>query len=346
MAGSVTPTLQTASMNALVDLIDRQWVKTYESVPQTARKSGIWSEMPWMQEWGESKRFTEIEIQEYADDKPEGAKAQEASVQIGYSKDATLVRRGNNLGVTWELRNRNKYPEVLRKVEGMAKMVLNRMDLDLAHRLTFAEDTSYTDKDGNTVDLTTGDGLALASTAHTLLASSTTFRNILSGNPRLSQGSLEAMEELARANTYNHFGEKMSCMLDILWYADDPETENMAKQLMQATADISAPNEGVPNVYQAKYRTVRIDRLATDANGGNDRDKAKRWGLASSAYDNLRFYVEQDAVLIKPRVNGKELSYDNVEDVETDSVTYRTRGSYSIVSISPRGFFISLGDGS
>ena len=343
--GVITPTLNTGNMAPFTGLIDLEWVKSYNSVPQTARNSGIWKIAPWQKGWGDSKRFSELEMQEYADDKPEGDKAKQVQVQIGYTKDCDLVRRGGNLGITWELRNRDKFDEILPTIGGMAKIVLNRMDLDLSHRLTFMEDTTYTDKNGNTVDLTVGDGLALASTAHTLLASSTTSRNILAGNPRLSEGSLEAMEELSVANTYNHFGEKMSAMVDILWAADDPETCNIAKRLLQATADISAPNAGVPNVYQGKYTFKKLDRLATDKNGANDRDKAKRWGLASSSYGNLRMYVEQDAVLVKPKMNGKDLSEMNWEDVETDSVTYRTRGSYGIVSISAKGIFVSLGDG-
>jgi glycine/D-amino acid oxidase-like deaminating enzyme len=47
------------------------------------------------------------------------------------------------------------------------------MELDLSHRFTFMTATAYTNNNGTSVDVTVGDTLALASTAHTVRGSST-----------------------------------------------------------------------------------------------------------------------------------------------------------------------------
>ena len=59
------------------------------------------------------------------------------------------------ISITEVMRKAGKNREILDKVTSLVTVVPNRMDLDLSHRLTFAWETSYVDKDGVTVDITT-----------------------------------------------------------------------------------------------------------------------------------------------------------------------------------------------
>jgi hypothetical protein len=250
----------------------------------------------------------------------------------------TVKRHALDIGISYEMRAFNKYPEVVSTLTSLARQVPNRMDLDLAHRLTFGTATTYTDMDGETVSITCGDSLALYSTVHTLRGSSTTYRNRLANNPRLSKGALEGMERLITENTYNQLGEKMADMpFDILWTTDDPNTCNTAREYLQSTADVEGSNSGVVNVYKSKYRHLILPRVATTAAGAPDTDKRYYWGLASSLGSTAHLGIWEEAHLKTP----SELNAG--EDFSTDDWQYGTRGGYGICIVS--GSWIKFSDG-
>lgn len=318
------------------------WNKGYDSVPQALRNSGLVKEIPIPQMTGNTREFSEIDLNEYAKSKDQGDQTKKARVQQGYSKIGTLRRVGAEIGITYEMRTQGKYFEVKSKLTNLGKLVPNRIALDLEHRIGFGSATSYQDLDGVTQDITVGDGLALYSTAHTLRGSSTTFRNILANNPQLSRGALEAMEKLRVENTYNQFGEKMTGSDNVLWTTDDPNAINTARELLRSTATLtSGQNSGVENVYQGKYKHVILPRVATDANGAPNSAKAKYWGLASTEYSTFMLGMHEEPRL---KVNsGTEGS--NAEDFSTDDVNFGTRGGYFIVIVSPTFICVSYGDG-
>ena len=331
--------LNTISLPDFTKLANIKFTNVQASVPQMARNSGIWKMDPIPNHTGDTNEYTEIDLEEYASNKDEGDQAEIAKVQQGFTKILTLVRRGKDIKITVEMRKRNKYQSVISRLTNLGKLVPNRMDLDLSHRLTFGTATSFVDRDGITADISTGDDLSLFNTAHLLKGSATTYRNRLANNPQLSQGALEGMEKLIVEETLNQFGEKMTTPFDILWYTDDPNTENTAMEIMQSTAKISAPNEGVNNVYQAKYRTIKLPRVATNAQGQPDSSKAKFWGLVSSEDSSAFLAVQEEPFLNSPSGGS------NAEDVSTEDWTYATRGSYGIVSVGARWIKFSSGDG-
>ena len=331
--------LNTLTLGDFTRLADFIFEKEKLRLPQEARKSGLFVVDSIPDHTGDTREYNEIDTENYASNKAEGAQASLARVQTGYSKILTLVRRGFDQTISWEMRKRNKYPEVIKMLTSLSRTCTDRMELDLTHRITFGTATSYTDKDGSTVTTTVGDGLALFSTVHTLRGSATTFRNKLANSPQLSRGSLESMEKMRVENTLNHFGEKMAASDDILYTTDDPNTCNTARELMQSTASISAPNEGVVNVYQAKYRLVKLPLLATDANGAVNSAKNKYWGLASSRDCSAYLAINQEATMNAPQMGN------NSEDVSTEDFTYTARNSYGIAIVGARYISISLGDG-
>lgn len=331
--------LNTTSLSDFTKLAKVIWGKGLASVPKHMRGSGLIKEWPISQNTGNTREFSEIDPEEYAKYKGESDQAERARVQQGYSKTMTQKRVALDIGISYEMRTQNKYPEVVNKLTGLATQVGKRMELDLAHRISFASATTYADMDGNTIDISVGDTLALASTAHTLRGSSSTYRNILANNPRLSKGALEGMERLVTEETLNQFGEKMSASHDILWTTDDPNTVNTAKEYLQATADVGAPNAGVPNVYMSKYRHVVLPLVATDKDGAVDTSKRYYWGLASSMLTSLYLGVWE-----KPHLKTPALG-NNGEDFPTDDWDFGARGGYGIATVSGNWFKISYGDG-
>lgn len=332
--------LNTISLGVFTQLATVNFEKKLDQLPQYARNSGLFKVVDMANNTGDTRQFEEIDLEEYASVKAEGDQASLARVQQGYNKTLTLDRFGFDQTISYEMRTRNKYPEVIARLTNLAVTVTNKLDLDLSHRITFGTATSYTDKDGRTVSTTVGDGLALFSTAHTLRGSSSTYRNILANNPQISKGSLEAMEKVRVENTLNQFGEKMAVEADIIFTTDDPNTCNTTRELLQSYAEISAPNAGVVNVYEGKYRHVKLPRLATDANGNVDSTKAKYWGLASSSDSSAYLGMSEDAHLNAPQAGS------NAEDVSIEDWTYTARIGYGIAIVGGRWITLSKGDAS
>lgn len=333
--------LNTASFNDLVANKDVFFNKGANSVEPAAFKSGLYKTDTWGQGTGDTREYSEIDLEQYASRKPEGDDASTAKVQQGYSKTVKPFRFAKDIQITWEMRDYNKYQSVVTQLTAMGYLVANRLELDLQHRFTFGTATTYTDMDGFVVDITTGDGLALFSTVHTLTGSSTTYRNRLAGNPQLSRGSIEAMEKMLVENTLNNFGQKMALTYDVLWVTDDPNTNNTARELMQSTAEVSAPNAGVVNVYKAKYRIVRLPLVATTPTGQVDSTKAKYWGIAASGLIGAEGYC---SIAEAPHMTAPQAG-TNQDNASTDDWVFCGRATYAIVWVIGRGVALSTGDG-
>ncbi len=330
----------TASFPEFTDLVMRKFQQEKDSLKIELRNSGIFKPMDIPDGTGDTRRLGEIDSEEYAKNKAEGDDAAVTTPQYGYEKDLVLTRRALDITITWEMRKHNKEQAIMSRLRSLGRTVDNRMELDMAHRFTFCTSTTYTDQDGIVMDISMGDTLALASTAHTLTGSATTYRNILANNPQFSQGALEALELMVVENSYNLFGTKMASDMDVIFSSDDPTTKRAIKQLLGSSADISAQNAGVTNTFMANYRHVVISRLATNATGGVDSTKKKMFGLISSASFAAYLAVTEESHTNSPQAGS------NAEDISTDDWRYSSRGEYGICIVSGRGFAVSLGDGS
>lgn len=332
--------LNTVTLSDFVKLATVIWIKGFESIEPVMQNSGLVKVLPISENTGNKREFSEIDTNEYLHYKGEGAQAERGKVQQGYSKTMTSYRVAENLGITYEMRTQNKYPEVVGILTNGGRKGPQTIDLDLSHRLTFGTATSYTDRDGRTIDTTVGDGYQLFYTAHTLRGSSTTFRNRLANNPQLSKGALEGMEKLVVEETYNQFGEKKAATFDILWTTDDPNTVNTAREYLRSTAAPDAAHSGVTNVYAGKYKHVILPRVATTAAGAPDSTKRKYWGIASSQLSSFYLGIWESPHLIPPTPNS------NAEDVQTDDWEFRIRAGYGITVVGAGWIKFSSGDGS
>ena len=329
--------LNSVSLGDFVRLADIIFEKEKASLGQEMLNSGIfWVENIPMNS-GNTREYTEIDVQEYARTKAQGDQATRAKVQQGYNKVLTQKRVALDIGITYEMRTQNKYPEVIRRLTNLAKQLVNRRELDLTHRFTFGTATTYTDMDGNTVDISTGDTLALFSTAHTVKGSSVTYRNRLANNPQLSRGSLEGMEQLVAEQTINQFGEKVVVPFDILFTTDDPNTINTALEYLRSVAAPDYANAGVTNVYKAKYKHVILPRLATDAFGAVDTTKRKYWGLASSSATTAHCAIWEEPHLKVPQ------DLNAGEEFSTDDWNFGGRAGFGIAIVN--GVFVKMSSG-
>ncbi len=331
--------LNTISLSDFVRLADFIFEKERMSLAQVARTSGMFQEEAISANSGNTREYTEIDTQEYAKYKGEGDQATRAKVQQGYSKIITSYRVALDIGITYEMRTQNKYPTVVRRLTSLARQAVNRMDLDLTHRLTFGTATSYTDMDGRLITISLGDAQALYSTAHLLKGSATTYRNRLANNPQVSRGALEGMERLVVEETYNHLGEKVTVPYDILWTTDDPNTINTVLEYLRSVAAPDATHEGVTNVYKGKYKHIILPRLATTAAGGNDTTKRKYWGLASSMKSTAHLAVWESPHLKSPS------NLNAGEEFSTDDWNFGVRAGYGIAIVEGSWVKFSSGDG-
>lgn len=330
--------LNSLSLGVFTRLAGVVFGKALEKTDRTAQQSGLFVVESIPANSGETRDFTEIDLELYASNKGQGDQASRARVQLGYNKLVTVKRVAKDIGITYEMRRFNKYPDVVRRLTNLAEMPMNRLELDLQHRIGFGTVTSYTDLDGTVVDTTTGDALALFSTVHTLTGSALTYRNRLAGNPILSKGALEGMERLVIEESLNNLGEKVTVPFDILWTTDNPADCNTALEYLNSVAAPDFANSGVSNVYKAKYKHVKYPLVATTAAGAVDTAKRRYWGLASSMMSDAHLGMWEAPHLKSPS------DLNAGEEFSTDNWTFGVRAGYGIGIVTGRWIKASTGD--
>lgn len=331
--------LNTATLPVFVQLANVIFEKAKDAVDKTVSSSGLFKMESVPGNTGNIRQYTEIDLNKYASKKGEGDQAKRAKVLQGYSKNLQSYRVAADIGITYEMRTQNKYSDVISRLTNLANQAEERKELDLSHRITFGASTTYTDMDGDTVDVSVGDTYALFYTAHTIKSAATTYRNLLANNPQLSRGALELMEKQIVENSVNQFGEKVKVNFDVLWTTDDPNTINTAKEYLRSVASPDGLNSGVTNVYQGKYKHVILPLVATDASGLVDSTKAKYWGLASTSTTSAHVLTWEEARLKTPAIGN------NGEEFSTDDFNFGVRAGYGIAIVNGQWIHASKGDG-
>lgn len=328
--------LNTVTFPELTDIANRNFVSVGGMIVPNAKQLFLTDSMGVGE--GEVKLLQEYDTTTYAKAKAQGADAKKASFGIGYYILIRAKRIGIESEITWEMRRYNKKQEVMAAITSLPYFCPQRVELDLTHRLTFCTSTSYVDMDGNTVDLTVGDGLALASAVHTLKFSTLTYSNRVSGDPLFSKGALEAAELLTTTDILSNFGEKRVMDFNTIVTGNNPTVVNAVKQFLRSTSDNTQNNPGVVNVSQDKYRHVILTQLATTATGAVDGTK-KNWWFLVAAGSGLRgwqaWFIEWEAANFIPSTAG------NGVDVHKDVWYFNVRQAYQIGIVSGRGLIAS-----
>lgn len=279
-----------------------------------------------------------LAFDEYSSYRPEGDAASQSRVQYGYEKDLIVKTEAKQISLTKFFRKTNKSERDMNDmIRQLSIWIPNAIDLDLAHRITFAGSTSYVDRAGQTIDVTTGDGLAPASASHTLTGSSITYSTVVTGNPPFSKGAYELALKSMVDNSYNNLGQKMAlptrkCVVT----TEDPNTCNTVKELLKATADTSSSNSGTYNWAQNAFEHVIVPRIATNADGSIDTTKAKYWAVVCPDASDLTLGIVHDAELSSP------MDQNNGVDVATGNYTWEVDAIYGIAQPTAKAWRYSL----
>lgn len=332
------PLISQLGLTDLVDLVQRNFQPMLAMVPTEARTLFINESIP--KNTGASRLYEEIDVETFAKLKREGENASKGRVGLGYTKTATMRRYAKEIDITWEMRSNAKDTDVISKFTSLAQFIPQRMEIDLTHRFTFASSTTYTDMDGLVQDISVGDTLALASAAHTLAFSSTTYSNIVPNNPQFSQSSYESALELAATNIYSNFGEKRVMDFNTVIFGDNPRYVRIVKQLLNSMADPDAAQAGVENVYKGAFKYKQLRYMASDAYGTYNSAKINYWFLGAIT-GNTNGWQAYLAIFEEPNMKTPAKG-NNGEDAHNDNWTFGVRGAWDVAVVSSRGLICSL----
>jgi len=327
------------NFSEFADTTERRWLEGPSLVQDLADVKSLYMVESVPSGTGDRRVYDEIEGETYARLKGEGEDAYKTGVIKGYNKTMYARRFAAEIDITYEARNFGKDQEILRKLTDLATFCPQKMALDLTHRFTFAASTSYTDMDGESVDVSMGDSLAMLSASHTLTGSSSTYSTVVTGNPSFGQGGFEVAKLQANTQVLNNFGERRVMNFNTVVTHDDPSTVRAVRQLNQSMADITQNNSGVTNVYKGAFRHIVLPRLATTATGAYDSTKAKYWFYMAAGEWEGHLGTWEEPNLKKPAVGN------NGEDVHNDDWTFGTRCTYGICVVSAKGVVGSTGLG-
>lgn len=328
-----------ASFSELADTTQRMVAAWPQLIDELSEVRSLYKTMDIPRGTGNQRIVWELEGENFARYKAEGADAAKTRVIKGYSKTGYIRRFAAEIDITWEAREMGKNQEIITRLTSLSSFGPQRLALDLTHRFTFMTATSYTDMDGETVDTAMGDTYALAYATHALTGSTSTYTTIVTGNPLFGQGGLEVAQNIANTNTLDNFGNMKVMNFNTIVTGNDPATVREVRQLLESTADVTAAQSGVKNVYRGSYSHVILPRLATTAAGAYDSTKAKYWGLmAPGQWEGYLSLFEQ------PNLK-KPMSMNNGEDIHNDDWTFGVRLAYMIVVVSAKGSIWSTGLG-
>lgn len=326
--------INSATFSDFVANMRVKWLDSFEQVPMVARQ--LYRIFPSAEKITD---YSNIDMPRFARKKDEGDDSMLGSPTQGPRKTMTKYRVSRTMKITWEMRKYDKYNAMVETIQGLGKLAANRMEFDMTMRFTFFASTSYTDMDGESVTTTTGDGRALGDTAHTVLGSSTTFRNIVANNPTLSRGGLEAAETLFSTQMISQSGEKIRPVPTHLIVADNPVYTNIALEYLNSVASPDGDNPGVVNPYKGKYQLVVLYDWATTATGARDSTKENYWALAAMGSCSAYCEVSEEPHMIAPSPGS------NAEDFDNDDWKFKTSAAYGIEIVEPNWIVFSKGDG-
>jgi hypothetical protein len=276
---------------------------------------------------GTQRIHDEYDTETYAHLKIEGGDATKVAVIKGWTKTATMRRFAAEIDLTHEM---NKFAtsdaNIVNKMTSLSKYCPQRMALDLTHRFTFATSTSYTDMDGETVDVSMGSttSTALVDSTQDLTGSTSTYSTVITGTPYFSTGAFQVARERTTTQVVSNFNERRVYNFKYIVTGDDPTTSDAVQQVMLSNTDVTQNNPGVVNVAP-KFVHIKLPRLATTATGAYDSTKAKWW-----------FYVAEEASLY---LDIYEVPYMKAqdEDVHNDNITFGTRAAWATCCVVARG---------
>jgi len=315
-----------------VDTVDRVHNKGEMLVEDLAQVRSLFIEENIPSHTGDERIYDEYDTETYARYKAEGADASKVKAIKGWNKKCEMRRFAAEIDITWEMRNVGKDQTIIRRMTSLATYCPQRMALDLTHVFTFATSTSYTDMDGETVDVAMGytTSTALVDSTHDLTGSTATYSNVITGTPYFSPGAFQVARERTNTQIVSNFNERRTYPFNTIVTGDDPATCDEVEKYLKSSTDITQNNPGVVNPGP-KFRHVVLPRLATDAQGAYDSDKAKWWFYIAVGEWQGHLGIWESPNLITPTTSN------NGADIHNDNWTFGTRGAYGRCTVTGKG---------
>jgi hypothetical protein len=324
------------SLPSTNDLIKKSFVKETFRPAGDVRKifhkeTGDWS--------SQDKRIQEVDRDRFAEQKVQGQASAQRGISEGYYKD---IRR-KTISVTRLISGEAYKTLTAHKLAQYATQtgadVIDKIELDMRNFIGYGTATSYTDNGGFTISTTVGDGNALFDTTHDLKNSSTTYSNILSGAPALSESALESAEDYYNYNVLDNNGQRITMNPNTIITSRKATMVNrvsrifgsMSPESIEGTANA---NSGVKNTYKNKYQHLVVEFDVTSLNV-TDATKSFNWYLASLGGMPESSFQAYYVSWLSPQVAGAEVNQDKW------TLSYTARSAYGIGAVSGKGILIS-----
>lgn len=325
----------------LVDVVKRNFQQKQDSYPRLFQNAPYLVKDPKGRNTGNSTLYAErIITDRYAGIRVDGESTPISPLQYGYEKPLIVNSITEAVNISYGLRTFGRLNDALDQMQILIEAPQNKLELDLANRLTYAWDTSYTDNRGNTIDVTMGDGLAKISTVHTVTGSASTFSTQVPANPAFSKGGLVAAKKIIQRNTIDNLGVNINSNPKVIVSSDDEDTCLAIKELLNATADVTSTNSNTYNNYtNASYQHISSALVCTSANGSRDTTKEKYWFLCDDKLASMYLTVVTSPYYVTPQLGM------NTEDPLSGSALFTSGMDYGICEVSARGWAGSKGTG-
>lgn len=328
----------TMTVPAIQDLIRKSFLKNIYGTGGDVRKVFLKD----TQDWSVSlKRMQEMDRERFAEQKVEGQASAQRGVSQGYYKDInrkTISITRKVSGEAYQALTAHKLSEWAMQ---SAQDVTDKIELDMRNFLGYSTGaTSYTDNGGFTVDLTTGDGLALFSSVHTLKNSPTTYSNILTGNPTLTTTALESAEDFFSYNVLDNNGQRMGNIKPntIITSRKAIMRNRVARILRSASPEAISgtanANAGVYNSYKDKYVHLEIEFDVDSLNITNS-SLSYYWFLAALTGNPETSLQAYYISWMSPMVAPAEIDQDKW------TLSYTARSAFGLGAVSGRGIVVS-----
>jgi hypothetical protein len=328
--------ISTMSVPAVQDLIKKSFVKeTFRPAGDVRRifhkETGDWS--------SSSKRIHEVDRDRFAERKVEGQGSAQRGVSQGYFKDITRATISVTRIVSGEAYKALEAHKLAEYAMNTASDIIDKIELDMRNFLGYGSGSSYTDNGGFTIDTTVGDGNPVFYTTHALKNSVTTYSNILSGAPSLSESSLEAAEDYFSYSVMDNNAQKIEMKPNTLITSNKAAMLNRVRRILgsmspEAIEGTANSNSGVMNTYKNKFQHLVVSFDATALNA-TDSTKSFYWFVAALGGMPEQSFQAYYISWLSPQVAPAEVNQDKW------TLSYTARACYGIGAVSGKGILVS-----
>jgi hypothetical protein len=286
-----------------------------------------------------NKRIFEIDRERFGERKAQGQGSAQRGISQGYFKDITRYTVSVTRKVSGEAFKALTDYKLAEMAMGTGDDIVDKIELDMRNFLGFGTVSSYTDNGGYTIDTTGGDGVSNFNTTHPLKNVATTYSNILSGTPALSESALDLAVDYFNYNVMDNNGQRIEMKPNTLITSNKSAMVNRATRILNSISPekiegTANANEGVVNTNRNKYKHMVVEFDVTAFNI-SDSTKSFYWYVASlggNPESSLQWYYVK---WLSPEVAPVEINQDKWY------MSWTARACLGLGAVSSKGICVS-----